>query len=618
MSLLAAIRAGDREQASDLLQRGADVNTRDEAGETALMLAASGSDAAMMRLLLDRGADLHARSPDRSTAFVRGIHDHDKTRLLLNRGARVENRAVVLCAMISGSGKTLQLLLDRGGDANANVGGFSALSAAAYNGDAEAVACLLEKGADVHMKTAKGYTAVHAAVVSGNVAVLRALLERGADPNARYAPPNSEEDAATPVVLAAWRGDGSCLKELLARHADVNFQDGPFERTALLCGATTGSEEVARLLLAAGADPNARDWAGHTPLYWARRRGITPVVRLLERPGVKDPSRQDSARERARLHKHLEAASVPGAVAAGLRLLQDSARKFSRRENCVSCHHQSLVALTVGLARQGGVAVDEESASQQREQVRILLGVGIPGFLLAAGIDPLLPAYTLVGFAAEEEKASRLTDALVHYLVLRQRKNGHWAGEVPRPPEEGSDFMFTALSVHGLQSYAPKGRSKEISARMAAARNWLLRAQPSETVDKVFHLLGLHWAHASKGAIETAARLLLREQRTDGGWAQLPTLPSDAYATGQVLFALHEAGSISVTDPVYRRGVSFLLASQLADGSWFVPTRTFPLLESTNSGFPHGRSQFISASATCWATLALVPLVKAETTLPKG
>jgi hypothetical protein len=375
---------------------------------------------------------------------------------------------------------------------------------------------------------------------------------------------------------------------------------------------------VARLLLAAGADPNARDWTGHTPLYWARRRGITPLVELLERAGAKDPFRQDQAKERAMLHKGSEAASVARGVAASLRLLQDSAQKFSQRESCVSCHHQSLVALTVGLARQRGVAVDEERASQQREQVRTLLGVGIPRFLLAAGIDPLLPAYTLVGFAAEKEESSRLTDALVHYLVLRQRKDGHWTSDVPRPPEESSDFMFTALSVRGLQSYAPKGRSKEISSRIATARNWLLRAKPSETVDKVFRLLGLHWARAGEDTIEAAARLLLREQRGDGGWAQLPTLPSDAYATGQVLFALHEAGSISVTDPVYRRGVSFLLGSQLADGSWFVPTRSFPLLESTKSGFPHGRSQFISASATCWATLALLPLAKAETTLPKG
>jgi hypothetical protein len=62
-----------------------------------------------------------------------------------------------------------------------------------------------------------------------------------------------------------------------------------------------------------------------------------------------------------------------------------------------------------------------------------------------------------------------------------------------------------------------------------------------------------------------------------------------------------------VDHAAYRRGVEFLLRTQLADGSWFVASRSFPLVEYSTSGFPHGRSQFISAAATCWATMALIP-----------
>jgi hypothetical protein len=168
--------------------------------------------------------------------------------------------------------------------------------------------------------------------------------------------------------------------------------------------------------------------------------------------------------------------------------------------------------------------------------------------------------------------------------------------------------MFTALAVAGLKAYAPAGRSKEISARIARARAWMLEANAAETVDMVFKLLGLMWADAAAAAaadIEKAAGILLRQQRQDGGWAQLPTLPSDAYATGQALYALYETGTIPVDGPAYRRGVEFLLRTQLPDGSWYVPTRCFPVLEFSNSGFPHGRSQFISAAATAWATMAL-------------
>jgi hypothetical protein len=55
-----------------------------------------------------------------------------------------------------------------------------------------------------------------------------------------------------------------------------------------------------------------------------------------------------------------------------------------------------------------------------------------------------------------------------------------------------------------------------------------------------------------------------------------------------------------------------LLETQLADGSWFVASRSFPMVRYTKSGFPHGRSQFISAAATCWATMALAVTVRPE------
>ena len=119
-------------------------------------------------------------------------------------------------------------------------------------------------------------------------------------------------------------------------------------------------------------------------------------------------------------------------------------------------------------------------------------------------------------------------------------------------------------------------------------------------------MLGLHWAAVDAALIRKAADRLLSEQRADGGWAQLPTLPSDAYATGEVLYALHAAGAITARHPAYQRGLAFLLQTQRGDGSWFVPTRSFPIIPYFNCGFPHGRAQFISTSATCWATMALL------------
>lgn len=98
---------------------------------------------------------------------------------------------------------------------------------------------------------------------------------------------------------------------------------------------------------------------------------------------------------------------------------------------------------------------------------------------------------------------------------------------------------------------------------------------------------------------------MLALQRPDGGWAQLPSLPSDAYATGQVLVALNQAHLLATSAPAYQRGVQFLLQTQTADGSWYVKSRALPIQPFFESGFPYGRDQWISAAATNWATMAL-------------
>ena len=117
-------------------------------------------------------------------------------------------------------------------------------------------------------------------------------------------------------------------------------------------------------------------------------------------------------------------------------------------------------------------------------------------------------------------------------------------------------------------------------------------------------LLGLAWAKAPADDIRRSTKALIAEQRQDGGWAQLPALETDAYATGQALVALHTAGH-SVSSSEYQRGVAFLVRTQFPDGSWLVRTRTFPVQPPRDSGFPHGRHQWISAAGTSWATMAL-------------
>ena len=85
------------------------------------------------------------------------------------------------------------------------------------------------------------------------------------------------------------------------------------------------------------------------------------------------------------------------------------------------------------------------------------------------------------------------------------------------------------------------------------------------------------------------------------------TLTTERVATGgRILVALHEAGGLPAADPAYQKALAWLLKTQLDDGSWHVVSRSKPFQAYYESGFPHGKDQFISCAASAWATWAMV------------
>src|SRR5438045_6993557 len=110
----------------------------------------------------------------------------------------------------------------------------------------------------------------------------------------------------------------------------------------------------------------------------------------------------------------------------------------------------------------------------------------------------------------------------------------------------------------------------------------MAKTPAKDNEDRVFRLLGLKVAEAPEIEIGAATKELLSKQRDDGGWAQLDSgeperaTVSDAYAAGSALVALHEAGGLPISDAAYKRGLQYLLTTQLDDGSWHIVSRSKP------------------------------------------
>jgi ankyrin repeat protein len=596
--LLVAIRNGDLAQVQTLLRAGADVNTADSDGTTALMHAVIESDVDVVKLLLDNKANVNAKNTLDSTALMYAATSLEKTRLLLDRGADVKVKgkrgATPMGVAVTAFGSTpvLKLLAAKGAETEDRL-----MAIAAQKGDLEAIRFLLDLG--VSPGDATGAT-LSAAVLGRCEGCVRLLVERGAPAN------GTRPNGGGVLNDTAKRAMPELSQFLMDHGASIESRDREgftlLMQAVLSMEAPADRERMVKWLLSKGVDPNARNDRGETAYQLAARVGMVSTLDLLVRAGAKEIKEEWPK----------PAGGSPTAQAAVkkiLPLIETSGDAVFKSRACVSCHNNSLPAMTVALARKKGFTINEEQA---KRELGYAVATDTPylepmrlGSTIGGGSDTL--GYTLMGMAAAGYPADALTDAHVHYLSIYQFPDGAWRTTSYRPPEEYGPFTTTAVALRAMRLYPIPGRRAEFDERFARARRWLLSAVASSGEERVMQLNGLADAGASAAERAPFVERLKAAQNQDGSWSLLPGIPGEAYATGEALYALCISGGVPTTDPVYQRGVQWLLRNQLADGSWLMPTRAVPVQPHTfESGFPHGWHQFASDGASSWAAMALL------------
>lgn len=300
------------------------------------------------------------------------------------------------------------------------------------------------------------------------------------------------------------------------------------------------------------------------------------------------------------------AGRVSVAIRKAIPLLEKAAAGSASERTCFTCHSQALPVMAMAEARKRGFEVDEDVFESQLEHTAAHLKRGLAGYLKGKGQGGrvMTAGYALWTLEAGARKPDETTTAVVHYLMEFQKDDQRWHQASSRPPSSGSDFANTYLALRALREFATTDQREAAEDRIKGVGKWLLTTEAIDTEDRVFRFRALPYVDAGHEDIDSARSQLISAQREDGGWSQKPDMKSDAYATGTVLTALLRDDAKK--DAAWlKRGLDYLLDSQLEDGSWHVATRAKPFQPYFETGFPHENDQFISTAATGWATIAL-------------
>ncbi|NWU33137.1 RN5A ribonuclease, partial [Hylia prasina] len=273
--LNAAVKNRDKKAVLELLEQGADVNSKADSGWTPLQTAVQNREEDLVRLLLDRGASLHARKDNGGTAFTE--------------------------AGIAGNVEILKLLLERGSDINdRDINGFTAFMEAAWYGKEDALRFLYSRGAEVNLRRetseekAKlhkgGATALMDACRERHFSAVKILVqEMRADVNIRD---NRDRNA---LIHALKKGSGkkryesavSIVRFLLERGVDVKSKD-ECGKTALILAVEMESPELVTALLEKDEiDIDDVDEEGNTALMVAVEKGDCKIAKLLCEKGAR-------------------------------------------------------------------------------------------------------------------------------------------------------------------------------------------------------------------------------------------------------------------------------------------------------------------------------------------
>jgi len=278
-----ALAEGDIETIKLLIVAGANIDLKDENGETLLMKAIGSGNIVLFKILIETGADVNARNNYGYTALMWAVDSGNREAVfsLLKAGADVNawdgnGYGALMGSVLHGGDEILTVLIEAGVEINSkDKSGMSALMLAVIKGKDKAVKILIDHGADTGVKDENGHNILIRSFIEGNERLSKMLRDIGIEIDQR------NKDLVTPLIQASFDGNFKLANKLIEFGADVNARN-KYNWTPLMCAAFKGHSEIVKVLIDNDkTDINIMDRDDTTALMLAVVEDHIEIVKLL-------------------------------------------------------------------------------------------------------------------------------------------------------------------------------------------------------------------------------------------------------------------------------------------------------------------------------------------------
>jgi ankyrin repeat protein len=282
LSLIDAVSEGDIDLIKSLIDRGVDLNIRNNLGNTALLIAINLNNSEIAKMLLDAGANPNVGRMAPLSIAIRDDHK-EIVRMLIDAGANLNMKgtgyAPLLRAVRDNRPEIVQMLLNAKPvdkfDLNVNdISGNTLLMIAVTNNNINTVTMLLDAGADPNIKNHLDSSPLMLAMINEHYDMAISLLAHGADPNIKNL-------ASEPLLFKAVRNNNiDLVKAFIAAHVDIDATN-IHGYTALVVAVHRNYSGIVKLLIDAKANVNISNPSGDTLLMVAAVNDSIPIVDTL-------------------------------------------------------------------------------------------------------------------------------------------------------------------------------------------------------------------------------------------------------------------------------------------------------------------------------------------------